>query len=345
MAKTSINIQPIKGGSEVHNTREKELDYVNKELTPLNENYSEDTVSARMEQIKENYQQTTGQAMQKKATPIREGVIVIDKDTTMEQLKCFSKQCEQEFGIKAFQIHIHRDEGYRNAQEWKPNLHAHVVFDWTKENGKSIKLDRQDMSRMQTILSESLQMERGISSDKEHLSAIQYKTEALQEQLSSLENQAEIVRQQISNLQTKENVAKTVSKAAEKIGDLFGSTKNDKEKESLRNDLNALKEKASQQEASIRGLNLKNDYLQSQVNSSQSNAKYIGLQRDEYFRNNKTLETKINAISKEMGQLSKSFDQKAMEIIKDNFPALHECITKGIKLLSRGNENNRGIGF
>lgn len=345
MAKTSINIQPIKGGSEVHNTREKELDYVNKELTPLNESYSEDTISARMEQIKENYQQTTGQTMQKKATPIREGVVVINDSTTMEQLQHFSKQCEQEFGIKAFQIHIHRDEGYRNAQEWKPNLHAHVVFDWTKENGKSIKLDRQDMSRMQTILSESLQMERGISSDKEHLSAIQYKTEALQEQLSSLENQAEIVRQQISNLQAKENVAKTVSKAAEKIGDFFGSTKNDKEKESLKNDLNTLKEKVSQQEASIRGLNLKNDYLQSQVNSAQSNTKHALLQRDEYFRKNKTLETKIDAISKEMGQLSKSFDQKAMEIIKNKLPALHECITKGIRLLSRGNENDRGMSL
>ena len=26
--------------------------------------------------------------------------------------------------------HIHKDEGYMNAKQWTPNLHAHVVFDW-----------------------------------------------------------------------------------------------------------------------------------------------------------------------------------------------------------------------
>ena len=36
------------------------------------------------------------------------------------------------------QIHIHKDEGYMNARKWTPNLHAHVVFDWTQPNGKAV---------------------------------------------------------------------------------------------------------------------------------------------------------------------------------------------------------------
>jgi hypothetical protein len=39
MKMTSINIQPIKNGYEVHNMRLKGLDYINKELTRLNESW------------------------------------------------------------------------------------------------------------------------------------------------------------------------------------------------------------------------------------------------------------------------------------------------------------------
>ena len=76
-------------------------------------------------------------------------------------------------------LHTHKDEGADvwdgNKEAWKPNYHAHMVFDWTQEDGRSIKLNKQDMVQMQTILAECLGMERGVSSDAKHLSAIQYK--------------------------------------------------------------------------------------------------------------------------------------------------------------------------
>ena len=59
-----------------------------------------------------------------------------------------------------------------NAKQWTPNLHAHVVFDWTQPNGKSVRLSRDDMADLQTIASETLGMERGVSSDRKHLSAM-----------------------------------------------------------------------------------------------------------------------------------------------------------------------------
>jgi predicted nucleic acid-binding Zn-ribbon protein len=190
MASTSINIQPIKTGSEQHNRREKELSYVRTDLSPLNESWSTESVSAKLADIKQRYTATTGQQMQSKATPIREGVIVIQESTTMEQLKTFASRCEQDFGIKAFQIHIHRDEGYQNAKEWTPNLHAHIVFDWTTENGKSVKLNPIRMMQMQTILAESLGMERGKTSDKEHLNAVQWKVQKEEERLEKLTEDA-----------------------------------------------------------------------------------------------------------------------------------------------------------
>jgi len=189
MAKTSIHIEPIKPSSERHNRREKELDYVRKDLTHLNESWEFDSVANRLDAIKDNYFRNTGQKLQKKATPIREGVVVIDQSTSMEDLRRFAEKLQDRFFIKTIQIHIHRDEGHVMAKEWKPNLHAHFVFDWTDDKGKTLKLNRQDMAEIQTILSDCLGMERGKSSDRKHLTAIQYKTAAEEKRKIELEKE------------------------------------------------------------------------------------------------------------------------------------------------------------
>ncbi|KAA3824695.1 hypothetical protein F3F35_31560 [Bacteroides ovatus] len=139
MGATSIHVQAVKPGSEIHNFREKELDYVRPELSHLNESWVGDSISHRLESAKQRYFDTVGQKMQTKAAPIREGVIVIKQETTMQELQQFAAVCKERFGIEAFQIHIHKDEGYMNAKQWTPNLHAHVVFDWTQPNGKSVR--------------------------------------------------------------------------------------------------------------------------------------------------------------------------------------------------------------
>ena len=193
MAKTSIHFVPVKSGSEIHNLREKELDYVIKELTPNNEHwvdprYEGQTLADIRKEIADRYQTHVGQKMQAKAAPIREAVIVIKPDTTMADLQLLAKQLEKEFGIKCIQLHIHRDEGFSkdNPDPSKLNLHAHFVADWTHANGTSLRLTPQDTSRMQTIGSECLKMERGSSSNVKHLNAIQYKEKKALENISSL---------------------------------------------------------------------------------------------------------------------------------------------------------------
>ena len=247
---TSIHVQPVKGGSEQHNKREKELDYIRPELSHLNEYWEKDTQTARLENIKSRYLKSTGQKMQAKATPIREAVVVIKSETTMEDLKRLSDAYLQRFGIDTFQIAIHKDEGYPKG-EWKPNLHAHLVFDWTdQETGKSLKLKRQDMVEMQTITAEVLQMDRGVSSDKQHLTAQQYKSFAEEAKLKQLEEERvrkekqmkeELERFKVSKAR-KEAAIETAKTLSEGVKGIFGQSSKDKEIKALRKQINDLQQ-------------------------------------------------------------------------------------------------------
>lgn len=247
---TSIHVQPVKGGSEEHNKREKELDYIRPELSHLNEYWEKDTQTDRLEIIKAKYLKSTGQKMQTKATPIREAVVVIKPETTMEDLKRLSDAYRKRFGIDTFQIAIHKDEGYPKG-EWKPNLHAHLVFDWTnQETGKSIKLNRQDMIEIQTITAEVLQMDRGVSSDKQHLTAQQYKSFAEETKLKKLEEERAMKEKQMKDELERFNVAKARKEAAietaktlsEGVKGLFGQSSKDKEIKDLREQINNLQQ-------------------------------------------------------------------------------------------------------
>lgn len=157
MAKTCIRVEACNiGSSERHNLRSKELDYIRPELTHRNEQWVECSIAEVHRDITEKYKEATGQGLQKKATPIREGVIVISEETTIQQLQDLAEKLEERFGVHAFQIYTHKDEGANvwdgKEEAWKPNYHAHMIFDWTDgHTGKTVKLNRHDMAEMQTI--------------------------------------------------------------------------------------------------------------------------------------------------------------------------------------------------
>ena len=211
--KTSINIKPCNiGSSSPHNRRSaeylanirKEKLYIRTDLMAKNEAWvapelGDTSLADRYKQIAAMVKEKTGRAMQTKdwervnkktgkvtmvrgSTPLKEGVAVIKEDTTMQQLQNFCEVCKQRWGITALQIFIHRDEGHYinpgDTATWKPNLHAHIVWDWMNhDTGKSCKLDEKAMSEMQTLLAECLEMERGTSkklTGKEHLERNDY---------------------------------------------------------------------------------------------------------------------------------------------------------------------------
>ena len=196
IAKASDHVKPCNiEQSERHNRRDAEYIaslnprtlYVRTELSHNNESYVVPdlkgvTLQQHYDAIKAMVKQKTGRAMQEKkvtvigkngkpkerngSSPIRESVVNIKPDTTMSDLLKYTEKVRQRWGVRAIQIHIHKDEGhYTNPDDpstWQPNLHAHIIWDWMNhETGKSFKLGKKDMEELQDMAAETLEMERG----------------------------------------------------------------------------------------------------------------------------------------------------------------------------------------
>ena len=216
--KSSIHIKPCNvASSEAHNRRTAEYMrnigksriYIVSELTADNEqwinpDFGSPELQTHYENIKRMVKEKTGRAMQEKererkgkngkiikvagCSPIREGVLLIRQDTTLEDVRRFGEECQRRWGITPLQIFLHKDEGhwlngqpapedmesFQVGERWfKPNYHAHIVFDWMNhDTGKSRKLNDEDMTEMQNLASDILLMERGQSkavTGKKHL--------------------------------------------------------------------------------------------------------------------------------------------------------------------------------
>jgi len=147
------------------------------------------------------YQEVVGQKMQKvqKTKMFKEAVLNTNSETSIEDIKFTFENLKNEFGgHQILEIAIHNDEGYfyniEEDLEYRPNKdifyndqnrkfyldkkltviadmtkfvkkfnhHAHVIysnFDFAK--GKSARMNRADMRKLQTIVADSLGMERG----------------------------------------------------------------------------------------------------------------------------------------------------------------------------------------
>lgn len=231
---TSVHIKPVHAGALEHNERTRKLDHVRDDLSKFNENWHASGYSGNEEllaEIKGDYLAAHGKKLHAKATPIREGVVVIEVDTTMAQLLAAARRCEEEFGIQVKAVSIHRDEGHNEEGPnpmtpgpWIGNYHAHLTWCWYDwHTHTTCKLNRDDTAAMQTIFAQELGMERGLPSTKKGLSAIQFKVQKKQEQLAALEQQGKLataraakLQADIAALQEKEAAAIEKLQAAEK---------------------------------------------------------------------------------------------------------------------------------
>lgn len=183
--KTSINFKAAKSDSEVHNFRKKSFSYIRQDLSKNNQYWNIDSISKRKEKVEIYCKEKSGRKLQKNAMPIREAVVVTKENTTMLDLHNLSKKLEEELGIKVFQIAIHKDEGHYDkvTNEWKPNLHAHLVADWQNlDTGKTLKHQRSHYSRMQDLAAECLGMDRGLSGSVRRLEAVEFKIQKKEEE-------------------------------------------------------------------------------------------------------------------------------------------------------------------
>jgi len=337
MQATSINIQPVKNDSEAHNLRTKKLDYVKTELSSKNESWSCDKIETRLTKIKDDYFKNTGQQMQKKATPIREGVVVITEKTTMKDLQAFAAKIEESFGIKTIQIHLHQDEGHTKTgdmnNDWKPNLHAHMVFDWTEGNtGRTCKLHKHHMSEMQTILAETLGMERGKSSDTKHLNAIQFKNQAEEERKEQLQKE-------VSRIETIKTLKTGVIKGVERFSDMMGLSANDKAKMALERENLGLKEEVGKLKDQLGEVKYDYSDLKKQLKSKERAINH-------YRENGEKLENYTKQVKIELQNFGKILDlrnEKTINKLKGEFPMLYKELEKGVNPNKGKNLDNQKL--
>ena len=253
--------------------------YIVPELTSNNEQwinpgFGNPDLQAHYENIKRMVKEKTGRAMQEKererkgkngkiikvagCSPIREGVLLIRPDTTLADVRKFGEECQRRWGITPLQIFLHKDEGhwlngqpetedresFKVGERWfKPNYHAHIVFDWMDhDTGKSRKLNDEDMTEMQSLASDILLMERGQSkavTGKEHLERndfiIEKQKAELQrmdaakrhkeEQIGLAEQELKQVKSEIRTDKLKKTATNAATAIASGVGSLFGSGK------------------------------------------------------------------------------------------------------------------------
>ena len=225
--------------------------YIVPELTADNEQWINPDfgcpeLQAHYENIKRMVKEKTGRAMQEKererkgkngkiikvagCSPIREGVLLIRPDTTLADVHKFGEECQKCWGITPLQIFLHKDEGhwlngqpapedresFQVGERWfKPNYHAHIVFDWMNhDTGKSIKLNDDDMTTMQNLASDILSMERGQSkavTGKKHLERNDFIIEKQKEEMKRLDATRQYREHQLEKANQKMHEAEIIT--------------------------------------------------------------------------------------------------------------------------------------
>ena len=240
----------------------------------INPDFGTPELRTHYDNIKQMVKEKTGRAMQEKererkgkngkiikvagCSPIREGVLLIRPDTTLADVRKFGEECQRRWGITPLQIFLHKDEGhwlngqpeaedresFKVGDRWfKPNYHAHIVFDWMNhETGKSRKLNDEDMATMQTLASDILLMERGQAkavTGKEHLERNDFIIEKQKAELQRIEEtkrhkeqQVSLAEQELKQVKAEIRTDKLKSAATDvataitsSVGSLFGSGK------------------------------------------------------------------------------------------------------------------------
>ena len=240
----------------------------------INPDFGSPDLRMHYDNIRQMVKEKTGRAMQEKererkgkngkivkiagCSPIREGVLLVRSDTTLADVRKFGEECQRRWGITPLQIFLHKDEGhwlngqpeaedresFKVGDRWfKPNYHAHIVFDWMNhDTGKSRKLNDEDMTEMQNLASNILLMERGQSkavTGKVHLERNDFIIEKQKAELQRMdaakrhkEEQIDLAEQELRQVKSEIRTDKLKSAAtdaataiASGVGSLFGSGK------------------------------------------------------------------------------------------------------------------------
>ena len=310
----------------------------------INPDFGTPELRTHYDNIKQMVKEKTGRAMQEKererkgkngkiikvagCSPIREGVLLVRPDTTLADVRKFGEECQRRWGITPLQIFLHKDEGHwLNGQpeaedresfkvgnrRFKPNYHAHIVFDWMNhETGKSRKLNDEDMAAMQTLASNILLMERGqakavtgkehlerndfiIKKQKAELQRIEETKRHKEQQVSLAEQELKQVKAEIRTDKLKSAATDVATAITSGVGSLFGSGKLKDLEQSNEN----LRHEIAKRDKGIDELKAKMQQMQEQHSKQIRNLQGI---------HNQELEAKDKEISRLNAILEKAFN-------------------------------------
>ena len=310
----------------------------------INPDFDTPELRTHYDNIKQMVKEKTGRAMQEKererkgkngkiikvagCSPIREGVLLIRPDTTLADVRKFGEECQRRWGITPLQIFLHKDEGhwlngqpeaedresFKVGNRWfKPNYHAHIVFDWMNhETGKSRKLNDEDMAAMQTLASNILLMERGqakavtgkehlerndfiIKKQKAELQRIEETKRHKEQQVSLAEQELKQVKAEIRTDKLKSAATDVATAITSGVGSLFGSGKLKDLEQSNEN----LRHEIAKRDKGIDELKAKMQQMQEQHSKQIRNLQGI---------HNQELEAKDKEISRLNAILEKAFN-------------------------------------
>ena len=310
----------------------------------INPDFGTPELQTHYNNIKQMVKKKTGRAMQEKererkgkngkiikvagCSPIREGVLLIRPDTTLADVRKFGEECQRRWGITPLQIFLHKDEGhwlngqpeaedresFKVGNRWfKPNYHAHIVFDWMNhETGKSRKLNDEDMAAMQTLASNILLMERGqakavtgkehlerndfiIKKQKAELQRIEETKRHKEQQVSLAEQELKQVKAEIRTDKLKSAATDVATAITSGVGSLFGSGKLKDLEQSNEN----LRHEIAKRDKGIDELKAKMQQMQEQHSKQIRNLQGI---------HNQELEAKDKEISRLNAILEKAFN-------------------------------------
>ena len=310
----------------------------------INPDFGSPDLRTHYDNIRQMVKEKTGRAMQEKererkgkngkivkiagCSPIREGVLLVRSDTTLADVRKFGEECQRRWGITPLQIFLHKDEGhwlngqpeaedresFKVGDRWfKPNYHAHIVFDWMNhETGKSRKLNDEDMAAMQTLASNILLMERGqakavtgkehlerndfiIKKQKAELQRIEETKRHKEQQVSLAEQELKQVKAEIRTDKLKSAATDVATAITSGVGSLFGSGKLKDLEQSNEN----LRHEIAKRDKGIDELKAKMQQMQEQHSKQIRNLQGI---------HNQELEAKDKEISRLNAILEKAFN-------------------------------------
>ena len=278
MAISSINIQSASSHCFAHNDRSDKVTYLVDESSK-NE-YDHSATEAKMllkTMVKEaeQYRRQNGlRAMKSDVVKTVEAVVNLNAGHNLADVQKLAGSIEKEFGFRAVQIAIHRDEG---KDKQNKNYHAHIVFCNLTPEGKTIQrtLGREGLAKLQDLTAKTLEMTRGKAGSKavrlEHkefkhamrLTAESaknpetdfYDFRAMQKKISALETENSELKKELHKLNTAANKTKeleTIKALEAKIQELQisseGITEQKIQKLELDSEITSIKSQARHEE-------------------------------------------------------------------------------------------------